>query len=132
MRPWQCMIGQYRFFRRMRPSGLTNQSAALMALGRLREAERECEEALRLNPSYELARQRLFSLDLRLGQVEDARLYANYVWQDPMELQKLQLIEKLLKSCPKDWRLEDWKTAVREVIGLIWPWMTLLCIVSIL
>ncbi|KAK4792421.1 hypothetical protein SAY86_022856 [Trapa natans] len=94
----------------------SNRSAALMALGRLREAVRECEEALRLNPSYERARQRLVSLYLRLGQVGDARLQVNYLGQhlDPVELQKLQLIEKLLKSCIEARKIGDWKTALRE------------------
>lgn len=42
-----------------------NRSAALMGLNRLVEAVRECEEAIRLDPSYVRAHHRLGSLFLR-------------------------------------------------------------------
>lgn len=42
-----------------------NRAAALMGLGRLDEAVRECEEAVRLDPAYVRAHQRLASLYLR-------------------------------------------------------------------
>ena len=47
------------------PTYWSNKSAALISLGRLLEASDACEEALRLNPSYERAHQRLASLQLR-------------------------------------------------------------------
>lgn len=43
----------------------SNRAAALTALGRLGEAVRECEEAVRLEPDYGRAHQRLASLYLR-------------------------------------------------------------------
>lgn len=43
----------------------SNRAAALTALGRLGEAVRECEEAVRLEPGYGRAHQRLASLYLR-------------------------------------------------------------------
>lgn len=43
----------------------SNRAAALTVLGRLGEAVRECEEAVRLNPGYQRAHQRLASLYLR-------------------------------------------------------------------
>lgn len=43
----------------------SNRAAALTGLGRLGEAVRECEEAVRLDPSYGRAHQRLASLFLR-------------------------------------------------------------------
>lgn len=43
----------------------SNRAAALTALGRLWEAVRECEEAVRLEPAYGRAHQRLASLYLR-------------------------------------------------------------------
>lgn len=43
----------------------SNRAAALTALGRLAEAVRECEEAVRLDPGYARAHQRLSSLYLR-------------------------------------------------------------------
>ncbi|KAK4749813.1 hypothetical protein SAY87_027262 [Trapa incisa] len=94
----------------------SNRAAALTALGKLGEALRECEEAVRLNPSYGRARQRLVSLYLRLGQLENARFHLNYPGQhiEPSELQKLQLIEKHLKSCEEARKMGDWKTAMKE------------------
>lgn len=47
------------------PTYWSNKSAALTSLGRLLEASDACEEALRLNPTYERAHQRLASLQLR-------------------------------------------------------------------
>ena len=47
------------------PTYWSNKSAALISLGRLLEAYDACEEALRLNPNYERAHQRLASLQLR-------------------------------------------------------------------
>ena len=43
----------------------SNRAAALTGLGRLGEAVRECEEAVRLDPNYGRAHQRLASLFLR-------------------------------------------------------------------
>jgi Flp pilus assembly protein TadD len=43
----------------------SNRAAALTALGRLGEAVVECEEAVRLEPDYGRAHQRLASLYLR-------------------------------------------------------------------
>lgn len=43
----------------------SNRAAALVALGRLGEAARECDEAVKLDPSYARAHKRLASLYLR-------------------------------------------------------------------
>ncbi|XP_031383776.1 inactive TPR repeat-containing thioredoxin TTL3-like isoform X1 [Punica granatum] len=98
-----------------------NRAATLTALGRLPEAVRECEEAVRLNPGYRRARQRLASLYLRLGQVENARFHLNYPGQqiDPSDLQKLHLIDKHIKSCTDARKMGDWKTAMREADAAI-------------
>lgn len=54
-----------------------NRAAALTRLGRLGEALRECEEAVRLDPNYKRAQQRLGYLFLRwvMGQVEFFRIF---------------------------------------------------------
>ncbi|KAG2681705.1 hypothetical protein I3760_11G156500 [Carya illinoinensis] len=85
------------------------------------EALRECEVALRLDPNYGRARQRLASLFLRLGQVENARrhLCIPGVQPDPDELQKLQAVEKHLIKCTDSRRINDWKSALREVDATI-------------
>lgn len=94
----------------------SNRAAALTGLGRLGEAVRECEEAIKLDPSYVRAHQRLASLFLRLGQVENARkhLYTPGVQPDQAELQKLQEVEKHLSKCGNARRINDWKSALRE------------------
>ena len=48
-----------------------NKAAALMATGRLVEAARECEEAVRLDPTYRRAHQRLASLYLRWREISE-------------------------------------------------------------
>ncbi|XP_040989167.1 TPR repeat-containing thioredoxin TTL1-like [Juglans microcarpa x Juglans regia] len=99
----------------------SNRAAALTALGRLGEALTECEEAVKLDPNYGRAHQRLASLFLRLGQVENARrhLCIPGVQPDPMELQKLQTVEKHLRKCTDARRINDWKSALREVDATI-------------
>ncbi|KAF7822924.1 inactive TPR repeat-containing thioredoxin TTL3 [Senna tora] len=94
----------------------SNRAAALTALGRLAEAARECEEAVKLDPSYGRAHQRLASLYLRFGQVENAKrhLYVPGQQVDQSELQKLRLLEKHLNRCAEARKIGDWKSALRE------------------
>ncbi|EOY13238.1 hypothetical protein QUC31_002226 [Theobroma cacao] len=94
----------------------SNRAAALTALGRVGEAVKECEEAVRLDPNYGRAHQRLASLMLRVGQVENARKHLCFLGQpqDPTELQKLQAVEKHISKCTDARRIRDWKSALRE------------------
>ncbi|OIS99021.1 PREDICTED: TPR repeat-containing thioredoxin TTL1-like [Nicotiana attenuata] len=93
-----------------------NRAAALMALNRLGEAVKECEEAIRLDPSYVRAHQRLGSLLLSLGQVENARSHFFSLGHKPdqAELQKLQAVEKHISKCTDARRGRDWKSTLRE------------------
>ncbi|CAN6443806.1 unnamed protein product [Victoria cruziana] len=94
----------------------SNRAAALTALGRLVEAVRECEEAVRIDPNYGRALQRLVGLCLRLGQVENARRYLYYFGHqpDPGELEKLQAVERCISRCADARKIGDWKSALRE------------------
>ncbi|KAH9605844.1 hypothetical protein KSS87_000667 [Heliosperma pusillum] len=94
----------------------SNRAAALTGLGRVGEAVRECEEAVRLDPAYGRAHHRLASLLIRLGQVEVARRHLCYAGQqpDPKELHKLQAVEKHLNQCFESRRNRDWKSTLRE------------------
>ncbi|KAI3918811.1 hypothetical protein MKX01_042131 [Papaver californicum] len=94
----------------------SNRAAALTGLGRLMEAVRECEEAVRLDPGYFRAHQRLASLHLKLGHVEIARKHISFQGQhpDPTELQKLQAVERHLNRCTDSRRIGDWKNVLRE------------------
>lgn len=94
----------------------SNRAAALTALGKLAEAVKECEEAVRLDPGYGRAHQRLASLYLRLGQIENAQRHLFLPGQppDPSELQKLLSLEKHLNRCADARKIGDWKSALRE------------------
>ncbi|KAF9666717.1 hypothetical protein SADUNF_Sadunf16G0257800 [Salix dunnii] len=99
----------------------SNRAAALMGLGRVAEAVKECEEAVRLDPNYWRAHQRLGALLIRLGQVESANKHLCFPGQhpDPAELHKLQLVEKHLNKCSDARRINDWKGALREADAAI-------------
>ncbi|KAM7252159.1 hypothetical protein ACFE04_024042 [Oxalis oulophora] len=94
----------------------SNRAAALTALGRVAEAVRECEEAVKLDPNYWRAHQRLASLFIRLGQIDNARKHLYFPGQhpDPSELQKLQTVEKHLNKCTDVRKTGDWKSTLRE------------------
>ncbi|CAL9129245.1 TPR repeat-containing thioredoxin TTL1-like [Musa acuminata AAA Group] len=99
----------------------SNRAAALMGLGRLQEAVRECEEAVRLDPANGRAHHRLACLNLRLGLVEDARKHLLLTGQppDPVELQKTQAVERHLVKCGDARKIGDWKSALREADAAI-------------
>ncbi|KAL8249243.1 hypothetical protein R6Q59_006111 [Mikania micrantha] len=93
----------------------SNRAAALTMLGRLGEAIRECEEAVRLNPGFQRAHQRLTSLYLRLGQVDQAYHHLTHgQHNDLTELQKLQDLEKHISRCSNARKISDWKGVLRE------------------
>ncbi|RWW81417.1 hypothetical protein BHE74_00010180 [Ensete ventricosum] len=99
----------------------SNRAAALMGLGRLGEAVRECEEAARLDPANGRVHLRLACLYLRLGQIENARLhiFSTGNQPDPVELQKLQTVERHLGKCREARKIGDWKSALREADAAI-------------
>ncbi|KAE8724862.1 Inactive TPR repeat-containing thioredoxin TTL3 [Hibiscus syriacus] len=99
----------------------SNRAAALAADGRLGEAVRECEEAVRLDPGYGRAHQRLSTLYLRLGLPDNARHHLCFPGQhsDPAELQKLQLLENHINRCADARKIGDWKTVAREIDAAI-------------
>ncbi|XP_027353692.1 TPR repeat-containing thioredoxin TTL1-like [Abrus precatorius] len=94
----------------------SNRAAALIGLGRLPEAVRACEEAVELDRTYGRAHQRLATLFLRLGVVENARKHLCYsgLKPDPCELHKLQIVEKHISKCVDVRRIRDWKSVLRE------------------
>ncbi|XP_008783888.1 LOW QUALITY PROTEIN: TPR repeat-containing thioredoxin TTL1-like [Phoenix dactylifera] len=94
----------------------SNRAAALTGLKRLVEAVKECEQAVRLDPAYGRAHQRLASLLIRLGQVDDARRHLLLAGSqpNPVELQKLQAVERHLGRCADARKIGDWKSALRE------------------
>ncbi|RCV25259.1 hypothetical protein SEVIR_5G150900v4 [Setaria viridis] len=93
-----------------------NRAAALIGLRRLGDAVKECEEALRIDPSYGRAHHRLASLHIRLGHIEDALKHLSLAAPQPdlLELHKLQTVEKHLGRCLDARKAGDWKSALRE------------------
>ncbi|KAG5579033.1 hypothetical protein H5410_049660 [Solanum commersonii] len=93
-----------------------NRAAALMGLKRIPEAVKECEEAIGLAPTYVRAHQRLGSLLLILGQVENARKYLFILDQIPeeAELHKLETMENHINKCSEARRLGDWTSVLKE------------------
>lgn len=98
-----------------------NRAAALTSLGRLLEAVKECEEAIRLEPGYARAHQRLASLLLRFGQVDIAWRHLRMPGQpsDSVEVQKLQTVEKHLNKCCDSRKVGDWRSMLREADAAI-------------
>lgn len=94
----------------------SNRAAALTGLGRFAEAVSECQDAIRLDPSYARAHHRLASLYLNLGQVENARRQFNLSGQhsDRDDIQRLQNVERHLTKCAEARRIGDWKGVLRE------------------
>ncbi|KFK37110.1 hypothetical protein AALP_AA4G214100 [Arabis alpina] len=103
------------------PAYRSNRAAALTALRRLGEAVKECLEAVKLDPCYLRAHQRLASLYLRLGEAENARRHLCFSGQcpDQADLQRLQTLEKHLRRCWEARKIGDWKTAVKETDAAI-------------
>ncbi|KAH0721987.1 hypothetical protein KY289_005031 [Solanum tuberosum] len=93
-----------------------NRAAALMGVKRITEAVKECEEAIRLAPTYVRAHQRLGSLLLILGQVENARkcLFSLDHIPDEAELHKLETLENHINKCSEARRLGDWTSVLKE------------------
>lgn len=98
-----------------------NRAAALIGLRRLQDAVRECEEAIKLDPAYVRAHHRLGSLLISLGQVENARRHLCFPGHktDPIELQKVQAVERHLSKCTDARKVREWSSALKEVDNAI-------------
>eukprot|EP00252_Welwitschia_mirabilis_P016486 TRINITY_DN3635_c0_g1_i1.p1 TRINITY_DN3635_c0_g1~~TRINITY_DN3635_c0_g1_i1.p1 ORF type:complete len:902 (-),score=141.50 TRINITY_DN3635_c0_g1_i1:572-3277(-) len=94
----------------------SNRAAALTGLGRFSDAVQECQEAIKLDPSFARAHHRLGSLYLKLGQVENARRQFNLAGQqsDRTDFQRLQLVEKHLSKCAEARIQRDWIAMLKE------------------
>ncbi|VFQ97573.1 unnamed protein product [Cuscuta campestris] len=101
------------------PSYRCNRSAVLISLKRYAEAVRECEEAIRLDPRYVRAHNRLGSLFLSLGQVENARKHICHQVADCTELRKLEAVEKHVEKCNDARAAADWRSLLREADAAI-------------
>ncbi|XP_057539175.1 TPR repeat-containing thioredoxin TTL1-like, partial [Amaranthus tricolor] len=98
-----------------------NRAATLTNLGRVSEAIRGCEDAIKLDPNDEKLHEFLGYLLIRLGQVDAARKHLFYKGQQPRatELGMLQAVEKHLKRCTDARKIGDWKSTLREADAAI-------------
>ncbi|XP_020229934.1 TPR repeat-containing thioredoxin TTL1 [Cajanus cajan] len=97
-----------------------NKSAALIGLGRFLQAIVECEEAIRLEPSYERAHTRLATIYLRLGETEKA-LNCNETtpYVDSVLAFQTQALGNHLSKCTEARKVKDWKTVLKETQAAI-------------
>ncbi|KAL1310054.1 hypothetical protein HN51_052735 [Arachis hypogaea] len=97
-----------------------NKSAALIALGRLLEAIMECEEAIKLDPSYGRAHNRLATIYFRLGEAEKALTCNQAASDDDSVLAfQAQALEDHLNKCTEARKVKDWKTIIKETQSAI-------------
>ncbi|KAK6150409.1 hypothetical protein DH2020_015341 [Rehmannia glutinosa] len=77
----------------------SNKSAALVALGKLLEAAFECREAIRIDPFYQRAHNRLATIYVRLGEAERAVYHFKQAGSeaDPDFMNKAKRAEALLR-----------------------------------
>ncbi|XP_010027845.2 inactive TPR repeat-containing thioredoxin TTL3 [Eucalyptus grandis] len=94
----------------------SNRSAALTALGRLLEAVFECREAIRIDPHYQRAHNRLATLYVRLGEAEKAMYHYKHSGPeaDPEDIAKAKRVQSHLTKCTEARKLRDWNTLIKE------------------
>ncbi|KAK4274098.1 hypothetical protein QN277_017380 [Acacia crassicarpa] len=97
-----------------------NKSAALIGLGRLLEAIVECQEAIRLEPSYKRPHHRLATIYLRFGEAEKALSYnvATPYSDSALAFQALSLRNHLQK-CIEARKINDWDAILKETQSAI-------------
>ncbi|KAL3613404.1 hypothetical protein CASFOL_034281 [Castilleja foliolosa] len=94
----------------------SNKSAALTAMGKLLEAAFECREAIRIDPFYQRAHNRLATLYVRLGEPEKATYHFKQAGSDadPDAMNKANKVAFHLKKCSEAKRQRDWITLIKE------------------
>ncbi|KAL8472089.1 hypothetical protein ACS0TY_029353 [Phlomoides rotata] len=94
----------------------SNKSAALVALGNLLEAAFECREAIRIDPYYQRAHNRLATIYLRLGEAERATYHFKQSGPeaDPESMLRAKQVQMHLSRCTEAKRQRDWNTLLRE------------------
>ncbi|KAK7247435.1 hypothetical protein RIF29_42318 [Crotalaria pallida] len=99
----------------------SNRSAALTALGRILEAVFECREAIKIEPHYQRAHNRLGNLHMRLGETDKALYHYKHAGPeaDPDEVAKIKNIQFHLNKCTEASRLKDWNTLIKETNHVI-------------
>ncbi|CAN6246058.1 unnamed protein product [Urochloa humidicola] len=99
-----------------RPAYWSNKAAALAALGRLIEAVGDCKEAVRIDPAYERAHQRLGGLYLRLGEPDKAIYHFKQSSKESMaaDVSRAQSVKSRIAKSNDARRLKNWITVLQE------------------
>ncbi|KAH6760168.1 hypothetical protein C2S51_017117 [Perilla frutescens var. frutescens] len=94
----------------------SNKSAALVALGKLLEAALECREAIRIEPFYQRAHNRLALIYVRLGDGERATHHFKQAGSDADldAMNRGKQIQIHLNKCTEAKRQRDWNTLLKE------------------
>ncbi|KAE9605909.1 hypothetical protein Lal_00024893 [Lupinus albus] len=97
-----------------------NKSAALIALGSFQEAIVECQESIRLEPSYHRAYNRLATIYFRLGQAEKALDCSNSTpYPDSLLPFQAQALQNHLKECIEARKVNRWSVILKETQSAI-------------
>ncbi|XP_061345954.1 TPR repeat-containing thioredoxin TTL1-like [Gastrolobium bilobum] len=97
-----------------------NKSAALIGLGQFQQAIVECEEAIRLEPSYGRARSRLSTIYFRLGEAEKAlNCLQTTPYVDSVQAFQAQALQNHLNKCTEARKVNDWKAILNETQSAI-------------
>ncbi|KAM0034134.1 putative tetratricopeptide-like helical domain superfamily, TPR repeat-containing thioredoxin TTL1-4 [Helianthus debilis subsp. tardiflorus] len=94
----------------------SNKSAALTSLGRLLEAVFEAREAIRIEPFYQRAHNRLATLYLRLGDADKTMRHYKQAGSEaePNLMTKAQNVQVHLSRCNEAKKQRDWNTLLKE------------------
>ncbi|XP_057724836.1 TPR repeat-containing thioredoxin TTL2-like [Arachis stenosperma] len=97
-----------------------NKSAALIGLRRFQEAVAECEESVRLEPSYTRAHNRLATIYFRLGEAEKA-LDCNQLTPDTDSALafQTQTLQNHLNKCNEARKFNEWGVVLKETQSAI-------------
>ncbi|XP_022975917.1 TPR repeat-containing thioredoxin TTL1-like [Cucurbita maxima] len=94
----------------------SNKGAALIGLNRLMEAIEECKKALKIQPSYQRAHQRLATIYLRTGEPEKAldHMEQSGSYSDINDMNKARALQSCLSRCIEARKLQEWDTLFKE------------------
>ena len=94
----------------------SNKSAALVALGKILEAALECREAIRIDPFYQRAHNRLALIYVRLGEAERGLHHFKQAGSDadPDAMNRAKEVQIHLNKCTDAKRHRDWSSLLKE------------------
>ncbi|KAE9595950.1 hypothetical protein Lal_00030969 [Lupinus albus] len=97
-----------------------NKSAALIGLARFQEAIVECQESIRLEPSYHRAYNRLATIYFRLGEAEKALDCSNSTpCPDSLLTFQAQALQNHLNKCNEARKVGEWSVILKETHSAI-------------